>query len=131
MGLTMRLASLLTTLVIVGAAICLPSIKAQELKLDDAIQLALEHNRQLAIQKLEVAKASEQISSLHTKLLPSVHFSADLSQQLRPIEYTIKRGELGEYPGIGPIPYEDVKLGTPMQPTGSLVTKVTQPLSGI
>jgi outer membrane protein TolC len=108
-----------------------PSSQAQELKLEDAIQLALEHNRQLAIKKLEVAKAVEQISSLHTSLLPAVHLSADLSQQLRPIDYTIARGQLGDYGSTGPIPSNDVKLSTPLQPTGMLTAKVSQPLVGI
>src|SRR5262249_44347793 len=88
----MRLASSLAKFLLSGLAMWVRSSQAQELKLEDAIQLALEHNRQLAIKKLEVAKAGEQISSLHTSLLPAVHLSADLSQQLRPIDYTIARG---------------------------------------
>src|SRR5215475_15915300 len=131
MGLPMRLASSFSTLFLLGLAACAPSSQAQELKLDDAIQLALEHNRQLAIKKLDVAKDGEQITSLHTKLFPAVHLSADMSQQLRPIEYTIERGQLGDYASTGPLPSNDVKLGTPMQPTGTVMAKVAQPLAGI
>jgi outer membrane protein TolC len=117
--------------VLFGLAPCVPSLEAQELKLEDAIQLALEHNRQLAAKKLELAKTGEDIASLHTRLFPAVHFEADMFHQLVPIEYTIQHGELGNYPGVGPIPNTDVKLSTPMQPTGVLTAKVTQPLAGI
>jgi len=80
---------------------------------------------------LEVAKTGEQISSLHTNLLPAVHFSADLSQQLHSTDYTIVRGQLGDYGSTGPIPSNDVKLSTSLQPTGMLTAKVPQPLVGI
>jgi hypothetical protein len=75
----MRLTSSLTKFVLSGLVMCVSSSHAQELKLEDAIQLALEHNRQLAIKKLEVAKAGEQISSLHTSLLPGVFLSGFVS----------------------------------------------------
>src|SRR5918911_1639556 len=102
MGLSMRLASSLTMRIIYGLALCVPRLVAQELKLADAIQLAVEHNRQLAAKELEVAKTGEEISSLHTRLFPAVRFEADLFQQLVPIEYTIQQGQLGNYGGIGP-----------------------------
>jgi outer membrane protein TolC len=54
-----------------------------------------------------------------------------LSQPLRPIDYTIVRGQLGYYGSTGPIPSYDVKLSTPLQPTGMLTAKVSQPLVGI
>ncbi len=131
MGLSMRLASSLNTFACSVLALLVPSLGAQELKLEEAIQLAIDHNRQLATAKLEVAKAGEQFASLHTNLFPAVHLSADLSQQLRPIEYTIERGQLGDYASTGPLPSNDVKLSTPMQPTGTIMAKVAQPLTGI
>jgi len=127
----MRLASSLAKFVLSGLVMWVRSSQAQELKLQDAIQLALEHNRQLAIKKLEVAKAGEQISSLHTSLLPAVHLSADLSQQLRPVDYTIARGQLGVWISFWTNFRKDVKLRTPLQPTGMLTAKVSQPLLGI
>jgi outer membrane protein TolC len=127
----MRLASSLAPFVLSGLALGAQSSAAQELKLEDAIQLALDHNRQLIINRLDVSRSDEQISALHTRLFPTVKLSSDLSQQLRPIEYTIERGQLGDYSSTGPLPNNDVKLSTPLQPTGTLGAKVTQPLAGI
>jgi outer membrane protein TolC len=131
MGLSMRLASSSHKTAIYILAILVPSLGAQELKLEDALQLAIDHNRQLATAKLEVAKAGEQFAAFHANLFPAVKVSADLSQQLRPIEYTIARGQLGDYASTGPLPSNDVKLSTPLQPTGTIMAKVAQPLSGI
>jgi outer membrane protein TolC len=127
----MRLARSLNALAISALAMSVPSLWAEELKLEDAIQLAIQHNRQIAMARLEVAKAGEQIASARTNLLPSTHLSADASQQLRPIEYTIQRGQLGDFASTGPIPSNDVKLSTPLQPTGTVSVKVSQPLTGI
>ena len=131
MGLSMRLAGTFNKIAVSVLALFVSSLGAQELKLEDAIRLAIENNRQLATAKLEVAKAGEQIAALHTNLFPALHVSADLSQQLRPIEYTIERGQLGDYASTGPLPSNDVKLSTPLQPTGTIMARVAQPLSGI
>ena len=108
-----------------------PSLRAQELKLEDAIQLAIEHNRDIANAKLDVARSGEQIAALHTNLLPNTNVYALGSQLLRPFDFTIHRGELGSFPSTGPIPSNDVKFSTPLRPMGLVIGKVSQPLSGI
>lgn len=113
------------------APIFLASVYAGELKLEQAIQLAMDHNAEIANAQLDVEKAGDRLAAFHTKMLPSLHFYALGAQQLRPVDFTIQRGQLGDFGSTGPIPSNDVKLSTPLQPTGLLVSKVAQPLSGI
>jgi outer membrane protein TolC len=112
-------------------ASCACGAYAQELKLEQAIQLALQHNAEIANALLEVEKAGDRIAALHTRLLPSAHFSALAAQQLRPVNFTIQRGQLGDFASTGPIPSSDVQFSTPLRPTGILSAKLAQPLSGI
>src|SRR5690349_14803325 len=112
-------------------ASCACAAYAQELKLEQVIQLALHHNAEIANALLEVEKAGDRIAALHSRLLPSAHFSAQAAQQLRPVNFTIQRGQLGDFASTGPIPSNDVQFSTPLRPTGILSAKLAQPLSGI
>lgn len=104
---------------------------AGELKLEQAIQLALEHNAEIANAQLDVEKVADRLAALRTRKLPAMNFYALGAQQLRPINFTIDRGQLGDFASTGPIPSNDVTLSTPLRPTGLLMSKVAQPLSGI
>jgi outer membrane protein len=104
-------------------------LHGEELTLDQAVQLAVKQNRGVRNSLLDVAKANNRIAQLHTRLLPSLNFYALGSQQLQAIDFTFNRGLLGVYPGIGPVPAEDTTVRTPLQPTGILLARVSQPLS--
>src|SRR5262249_19102672 len=45
------------------------------------------------------------------------------------IDFTLQRGVLGTFSGIGPIPAADTRIRTPLVPTGLLITQVAQPLT--
>ena len=105
------------------------SLHAQELKLDDAIQLALQNNRDLANATLDVAKAQDRMAAFQTHLRPSFNLYALGAQQLNPFHFTIDKGTLGVFPGIGPVPSSNVNYSTPLKPTGFLVGRAAQPLS--
>ncbi len=109
----------------------LPAAYAGELKLEEAIELALDRNAAVVNAKLEVEKAGDRLAAYRTRLRPNTSFYALAAQQLRPVDFTIERGQLGNFASTGPIPSNDVKLSTPLEPTGLLVGKVAQPLSGI
>ncbi len=92
------------------------ALNAEELTLDQAIQLAVKQNRGVQNAALDAAKAGEKLAQLRTKLLPALSLYALGSQQLRPIDFTLDRGIFGVYPGIGPVPAEDrefVRLCSP------------------
>ena len=74
------------------------------LTLDEAIQIALAHNRSLSIADLEIDKSRWQLSEFKAKALPSWSTTATGSMLLTPVAFTFKKGDFGRYPGIGPIP---------------------------
>src|SRR5689334_12600942 len=104
-------------------------IQPQELRLDQAVQLALQDNRDLANATLDVNKADDRLAALRTRLLPSINVYALGGQQLRSTNFTIDRGALGNFASTGPVPSRDVTFSTPLRPTGVLVSRVAQPLS--
>jgi outer membrane protein TolC len=105
------------------------SLRAEELQLDQAVQLALKQNTEIANTLLDVSKAGDRWAAFHTSLFPKFSFYALGSEQLKPVNITIAAGTLGKnYPIVGPIPATNVQFSTPVQPTGFLVSRVAQPL---
>ncbi len=105
--------------------------RAEELPLDRAVQLALQQNVDIANTTLDISKARDRSAAYRSSLFPKLSFYALGSEQLSTVNITVARGTLGTYPVIGPIPSQDVKYSTPIQPTGFLYGRVVQPLSGI
>ncbi len=107
-------------------------LEAEELQLDQAVHLALKQNTEITNTLLDVSKAGDRWAAFHTSLFPKFSFYALGSEQLKPVNITIAAGTFGKnYPAIGPIPAQDVVFSTPVQPTGFLVGRVSQPLSTI
>ncbi|MBV9500204.1 MAG: TolC family protein [Acidobacteriaceae bacterium] len=104
---------------------------AEELPLDQAVQLALQHNVDIANSTLDVAKAKDRASAFRTLLFPKLSLYALGAEQLVPVTFTIGAGTFGNFPIIGPFPPKNVPFTTPVQPTGFLVGSVAQPLSSI
>ncbi len=98
------------------------------LTLDQAVAMALEHNRGLHNSALEIRKAQEKLRSNGTRQLPSLNFYMLGAQQLQSFSFTLQKGVLGNYSGTGPLPDHDVHLSTPLAPTGMMVGRVNQPL---
>jgi len=110
-------------------AICCP---AQEvLTLDQAVAMALDHNRGLRGSALEIQKAQEKLKANWTRQLPSFSLQALGAQQLQSFDFVLHQGVLGNYPGTGPLPGNDVHLKSPLEPTGIITGKVSQPLSSL
>lgn len=117
-----------------GAIVCLLcgfGLKAEELSLDQAVQIALRHNIDIANTTLDVAKTKARSAAFRSSLFPKFSLYMLGSEQLRPVDITVARGTLGTYPVIGPIPGQDVKYSTPMKPTGFFSGRISQPLSTI
>jgi outer membrane protein TolC len=99
--------------------------------LDQAISIALENNRTLQSSALDTQKAEDRLAATRTRQFPGVSLYVLGAQQLRSFDFTLEKGILGNYPGIGPIPSDDVHLGTPLEPTGLAIARVSQPLSSL
>ena len=106
-------------------------LSAQELSLDEAVRLALHHNVDVENAALEVSKAKDRAAAFRSLLFPKFSLYMLGSEQLQSVNVTVAQGTLGMYRGIGPIPAQDVKYSTPIQPTGFIVGRIAQPLSSI
>jgi outer membrane protein len=102
---------------------------AQTLSLDEAVALALEHNRTIATAAGEVDKAGHAIADARSKRLPSFTVEAQASQLLRPVDVVFSRGAFGTLADIGPIPSEDAIIRTPSTLNFILNAQAAQPLT--
>lgn len=109
-----------------------PTLRAAEmLTLEQAVALAIEHNRNLQSVTVEVLKAQDRLAATRTKQFPSINLYMLGAQQLRSFDYTLEKGVLGTYEGTGPLPATDTQLKTPLAPTGLIMGRVMQPLTSL
>jgi outer membrane protein TolC len=99
------------------------------LTLDQAIELARSHNRELKQAGLEIHKQQEAFSEARTQLYPRFDTYFLGSELLTPLDFTIRSGTLGTFPATGPIPAKDSIIHTPARPVAIASVTVTQPLT--
>ena len=104
---------------------------AETLTLEAAVALALDNNSGLRTYAIEAAKAQDRLAATRTRQFPGVSLYVLGAQQLRSFDFTLEKGVLGSYAGTGPLPGEDVHLKTPLEPTGLVIARVTQPLTSL
>lgn len=104
---------------------------AQEMTLDQAIEMALKSNRSIQNSIIETAKFEDRRASVKSQYRPSAHIFAIAAQPLAPFDFFLGRGVLGVDSAQMPIPQSDVKFETPVRPIGVFAVTVTQPLSAI
>lgn len=102
---------------------------AERLSLEQAVRLAVEHNRQLGSARLQVTSADDQIAIARTRRLPVFSIEAQASQLLSPVSFAFPAGSFGEFPATGPIPSTDTTIKVPRQPTMYVQSSVSQPLT--
>lgn len=101
----------------------------EALTLDQAITLALEHNRLIKNEKLEVEKAETRVEIARTRRLPQFEVDLLALQTITPIDFRFERGSLGAIPGVGPFPLQDTKIQSSRAPNLFATVRATQPLS--
>jgi outer membrane protein TolC len=99
------------------------------LTLEQAILLARSNNRDLQRYGLDVGKQSEALGEAKTHLYPRFDTSVLAAQLLTPIDFTIRKGQLGTFAGTGPIPGSNTDLHTPARPIAIASVTATQPLT--
>jgi outer membrane protein TolC len=118
--------------IVVSAMACLTAARAADtLTLDQAIATAVEHNRTLRNSAADIAKAQNRLKAHRTRQFPNISVYMLGAQQLQSFDFTLEKGVLGTYSGIGLLPAEDVHLKSPLEPTGIFIAKVAQPLSSL
>src|SRR5260370_3574241 len=99
------------------------------LTIDDAVETAMKGNRRVQSSILDVSRAGEGTADVKTQRLPQFKVYFLGGEALRSIDFTIPRGVLGTYQGIGPIPGQSSKISTPQTFTGLVLGQATQPVS--
>ena len=99
------------------------------LTIDDAVATAMKGNRRAQSSILDVSRAGEGTADVKTQRLPHFQVYVLSGEALRSIDFTIPRGVLGTYQGIGPIPGQSSKISTPQTFTGLVLGQATQPVS--
>src|SRR3989441_7612237 len=99
------------------------------LTLDEAISLARSNNRDLKQSGLEIGKQREALGEAKTHLYPRLDTSVLAAQLLTPLDFTIKKGQLGTFSGTGPIPASNTDLHTAARPIAIASVTATQPLT--
>ena len=117
--------------VVLAFAFFIRPLQAEELSLDQAVSLALQHNLDVMNAALDISKAKDRSSAFRSTFFPKFSLYVLGSEQLTPINITIPKGSLGTYRVIGDLPGYDVKYTTPAEPTGFVFGRVSQPLSGL
>jgi outer membrane protein TolC len=124
-----RIVSLLPLAALLVSSCLAQDRQSEVLTLEQAIQLALQDNRQIKNAALEVFKFEDRLAAARTQRLPEFKVSALGSQLLSSIDFKFERGVFGDYPGLGPIPNTDTTISTPRRPTFLFAGQINQPLS--
>jgi outer membrane protein TolC len=121
----------ITVLILLGGSLLrTPAQQTREtLTLDQAITIALEHNRLTRNTALEIDKADQQLAAMRTRRLPGIKLTGVISQPLSSFDTTFDKGVFGTFPGIGPVPAENTIIKSSNSPTSLLFAQVSQPLS--
>lgn len=104
---------------------------AETLTLDQAVAQALESNRGVRSSAMEADKAHDRLAAARTRQFPGISLYMLGAQQLRSFDFTLEKGVLGSYEGTGPLPSQDVRLKTPLEPTGVIMSRVSQPITSL
>jgi outer membrane protein TolC len=99
------------------------------LTLDEAVTLALQHNRLVKNSVLEAQKSDFQVSTARSRRKPQFQFTMLGGELLHPFDFTFPAGSFGTYPGIGAIPSTNAKIHTPAVFTTYITGSIDQPLT--
>src|SRR5438105_8408241 len=102
---------------------------ATVLTLDEALLLARSKNRDLKQFGLDVGKQREALAAAKTHLYPRFDTSVLAAELLAPLDFSIRKGQFGTFPGTGPIPGSNTDLHTPARPIAIASVTATQPLT--
>jgi outer membrane protein len=100
-----------------------------ELSLQQAIQIALEHNRPTQIAQLDITKANWSVAQTKAKRFPEINTYFFGSDNLTSPDFTFKKGIFGNDSNGQASPSKDVHIPLSHGFTGYAMAQVAQPLS--
>jgi len=104
-------------------------LAAPRLSLDEAIEMALEHNHLLAGTARVVDEAVERTNALRTGRLPALRLEAYELRWLNDLDFTIPTGALGTVPPLGPLPPQDSTFSVEEDYGGVAMVSMSQPIT--
>ncbi|MFN7934107.1 MAG: TolC family protein [Bryobacteraceae bacterium] len=99
------------------------------LTLDQALQLALKHNRAIEQAELGLSEYDDAIHAAKTQKLPSFRFNSTTGMLLTRPTITFEKGAFGEYPGIGSVPGNTTSISSARKPTAMLSAEAVLPIT--
>jgi outer membrane protein TolC len=99
------------------------------LTLDEAVTLALQNNRGVAVAAMQVERAEKKVGAARARRLPSLEVQAMAGTTLNPIRISFPEGSFGTFPATGPIPSQDTVVEAPRSLTGNVNATLAQPLT--
>ena len=99
------------------------------LTLDQAVAIAMEHNRSLKTATLEVARAEDKTAAVSTTRLPALNLFGGTGSLLTSTHFQFNQGSLGTFPGVGPVPSQSTSIDQPARWSTFLFATVAQPVT--
>src|SRR5262249_47390279 len=99
------------------------------LTLERAVAQALRHNPEIRALQYGAAESHAKVVSARAGYLPEVKAEVSYQGTSDRHETTVQQGSLGDVPGLGPFPTEDVHLAQGKRAVLLGTTTVTQPLT--
>ena len=115
--------------ILVSASVASAQTVGQNLTLDDAIAMAVAHNRMLVNAALAIKRADEDVDSAKTRRLPTFNVEAQASELLKPVDVTFNEGAFGTFESTGPIPNADTTITTPRKLATVVNATAAQPIT--
>src|ERR1700756_3543895 len=103
--------------------------QAPVLTLDEAVSLALQHNRLVKNSVLEAQKYDFRVNTALSQRKPQFHFSILGGEFLNSFNFTVPAGSLGTFASTGPVPATNAKIHNAAVPTAFLNASIAQPLT--
>lgn len=101
------------------------------LTLEEAVEIALSGNRQIQAAALGVKKEQEGVKEADSAFYPQVGVAAKQTNLLTHQDFTMSKGAVGTFPGIGPIPATDTVVAR-LEGSNTIYSfDVVQPLTGL
>ena len=99
------------------------------LTLDQALQIASSQNRLVQASQFEIQHQQSVLYADKAQRLPKLSTTYRHLNLLTPINFNVAQGSLGNYPGVGPIPAQDMAISSARGAQSTVELTLTQPIS--
>ncbi len=125
--LKLRLAGLICFTCWTGPGFAAPL--SETLTLEEAVSLALNHNRSIEQAQLAASEYDLEIAAAKTRRFAQFKLSTTTGIMLMRPTLTFEKGAFGDYPSTGPIPGTTTNISSPRKPTAIVQSEAALPLS--